>query len=337
MTTPDLTVVLERFGLTPADVAETFAELTRQIADEVAVVEAAQRDGTAWPVVDFAAVGSGRVADDIVAAVSRRGCVVVRGTFSRELALDWDGQIADYLATNRFEERFAERYPDAAETGSRIWGVYWSPPQVAARQHSNMATTRRFLNSFWRHDSGGRDWFDPDRDIGYPDRLRRRAPGAASRGLRAHSDAVSSGGWRIEENLRVFRHVLAGELDRFDPWDGAHRTVADQESTAPSSVFRTFQGWTALSEMLPVDGVLHAIPIPRAAAYMLLRGVAGELGLLDGEAEPAPTRFRADELLMRAMVPIPEVAPGDTVWWLSLIHISEPTRPPLLSRMPSSA
>ena len=80
-------------------------------------------------------------------------------------------------------------------------------------------------------------------------------------------------------------------------------------------MFRTFQGWTALSEMHPADGVLHAVPIPLAAAYMLVRGVAGELGLLGDEPATAPRRFRADDLLMRAMVPIPPVAPGDTVWW----------------------
>jgi hypothetical protein len=184
-----------------------------------------------------------------------------------------------------------------------------------------MEATRRFLNSFWRHRSDGHDWFDPDHDIGYPDRLRRRAPGATANGLSAHSDAVSSGGWRIEENVRVFRHVLAGDVDRFDPWDAAHRTGIDLDPGAPSGVFRTFQGWTALSDMHPDDGVLHTIPIPLAAAYMLVRGIAGELGLLGGDPEPAPRRFRADELLTRALVPIPAVEPGDTVWWHSdVIH-----------------
>ncbi|WP_116439644.1 YbiU family protein, partial [Klebsiella pneumoniae] len=37
------------------------------------------------------------------------------------------------------------------------------------------------------------------------------------------------------------------------------------------SVFRTFQGWTALSDMLPGQGLLHVVPIPEAMAYVLLR------------------------------------------------------------------
>jgi len=315
VTVADLPALLDRVGLTRDDVSDLFDALTARITSEVEMVEAERREGGVWPTVEFADVAAGRVDDRSIDAVSRRGVVVVRGTFDRADAVEWDRRVADYLATNRFEERFAERYPEAAATGSRIWGVYWSPAQVAARQHPNMEVTRRFLNSFWRHRSGGRDWFDPARDIGYPDRLRRRAPGVESKGLPPHSDAVSSGGWRLAENERVFRHVLAGNPERYDPWDAAHRTGADQESTAPSSVFRTFQGWTALSDMHPSDGVLHTIPIPSAAAYMLVRGIARELGVCGDEPEEAPRRFRADDLLLRATVPIPPVEPGDTVWW----------------------
>jgi len=315
VTTPDLSALLQRVGLARDDVARLLDVATERMRVEVAAVLAEQESGSAFPVVDFADVAAGVVGDDAVAAVRRRGCVVLRGTFAREQAERWDASVADYLATNRFDEAFAARYPEAAATGSRIWGVYWSPAQVEARQHPDMQTARRFLNSFWRHESEGQTWLDPDRDLGYPDRLRRRSPGATARGLPPHSDSVSTGGWRIDENTLVFRHVLAGEFDRYDPWDAAHRTSADPPPTAPSSVFRTFQGWTALSEMHPSDGVLHVIPIPSVAAYLLVRGIAGELGLLPGGPEEAPPRFRADDLVLPAMVPIPAVQPGDTVWW----------------------
>ena len=35
-------------------------------------------------------------------------------------------------------------------------------------------------------------------------------------------------------------------------------------------VFRTFQGWTALSDMAHDQGVLHTVPIPEAMGYLLL-------------------------------------------------------------------
>ena len=37
------------------------------------------------------------------------------------------------------------------------------------------------------------------------------------------------------------------------------------------SAFRTFQGWTALSDMDHDQGVLHTVPIPEAMAYLMLR------------------------------------------------------------------
>ena len=58
------------------------------------------------------------------------------------------------------------------------------------------------------------------------------------------------------------------------------------------SVFRTFQGWTALSDMQPDDGVLHVIPIPSAMAYVLLRALQDDVaaddlcGAANGQALP---------------------------------------------------
>lgn len=319
MIDPRLAALLDRHGLTPDRVAELFGIAAERMRTEVAAVVAEAEQRAAVPIVSFADIAAGTVDDSSVDAVRRRGCTVVRGTFDRPLAEQWDDDVARYLEQNRFEHEYLARYPDGG--GRRIWGVYWSPSQVAARQHEHMEATRSFLNSLWRHESDGRSWFDPDDDIGYPDRLRRRAPGVEASGLPPHSDAASCRGWRIVENEHVFREVLAGRFDAYDPWDAAYRTTADPDRDAPSSVFRTFQGWTALSEMRPDDGVLHLLPIPRAAAYMLLRGIAGELGLLGVEPEPAPNRFGADELLLPALVPIPAVEPGDTVWWHSdVIH-----------------
>ena len=61
------------------------------------------------------------------------------------------------------------------------------------------------------------------------------------------------------------------------------------------SAFRTFQGWTALSDMLPSQGVLQRSRSPRAMAYLLLRAlqddVAGDdlCGAANGRALPSPS------------------------------------------------
>ena len=84
--------------------------------------------------------------------------------------------------------------------------------------------------------------------------------------MAAHADSPSVGGWRIAENQAVFAPLLTGGLDAYDPFDAAHRTGVEVESPVGCTVFRTFQGWTALSEMRPEDGVLHVVPIPPRSA-----------------------------------------------------------------------
>ena len=85
------------------------------------------------------------------------------------------------------------------------------------------------------------------------------------------------------------------------------------------SVFRTFQGWTALSEMRPDDGVLHVIPIPTAMGLVLLRALQDDIADddlcgADNDRVLAVTEQYHD-LLLPAYGPIPAVEPGDTVWW----------------------
>jgi Gig2-like len=306
--------LLTRLRIGADHVADVLAESRAAMERRVAEIVVQQRaGGSAFPVIDFDDVLAGRVTESARDAIRSAGCVVLRGTFARAQAEAWDAELAEYIEHNAFRDRFLEKHPGAADA-ARIWPVYWSRPQVAARQHARMAAARRFLNGLWTFESSGTRWFEPDHDIGYPDRVRRREPGAVSKGLPAHADSPSVGGWRVPENQAVFAPLLTGGLAAYDAFDAAYRTGTPVESPVGCTVFRTFQGWTALSDMHPDDGVLHVVPIPAAVGYRLVHGLAGELGLL-GEPVPAPRRDAADELLTRALVPIPVIEPGDTVWW----------------------
>jgi len=71
------------------------------------------------------------------------------------------------------------------------------------------------------------------------------------------------------------------------------------------------------------------VPIARAIAWVLLRPFAANVpedSLCGAEASPAlriGPQWHAP--LLRALVPIPQVQPGDTVWWHpDLIHAVEP-------------
>jgi Protein of unknown function (DUF1479) len=310
--------LIGRAGRNAGEVADLLAELRASVASQAELVRAASDAGEpVYPEVAMADVLAGMVPAGTLASIRATGCAIVRGTFERSVAEEWDAELGEYLARNAFRTRLEGAVPEAA-TGSRIWGVYWSRPQVQARQHDRMVAVRRFLNTLWRHESCGRRWFDPDDDIGYPDRVRRREPGAVSRGLGCHGDAPAVGGWRYLENQLVFADLLAGGPGSYDPWDAAHRTTLADPSIVGTTVFRTFQGWTALSEMQPADGVLHVAPILDAVAYRYVAGLAGELGVGEGAGAvpgPAPHRDHGDDLVRSALVPIPAIEPGDSVWW----------------------
>ena len=314
-----------------------FAEVEAAIRTEVAEVAAA---GTGWPEVRYADIAAGTVPAETRQAIRRTGVAVVRGTFPRAQAERWDTELAEYLAVNRFAETYQGPADDVfaglASSQPQIYPVYWSKPQIQARQHEHMAATRTFLNSFWRNESEGRVWFDPARDTAYPDRIRRRPPNSGSLGLSPHTDSGSVERWLLPAYQRVFRHVLSGDWRQYDPWDGAYRTEADEfSSTVMCSAFRTFQGWTALSEMRPGDGVLHVVPIPAAMMYVVLRALRDDVpaddlcGAANGQSLPITEKYHS--ILLPALTSIPAVEPGDTVWWHGdVIHSvadgSNPTR-----------
>ena len=198
--------------------------------------------------------------------------------------------------------------------------MYWSRPQVQARQAVEMATTKRWMNRLWDADAPAGPEFDVDEDYAYADRTRRRAPGDSTLGLSPHMDAGSYERWVDPAFRRIYAPLFAGAFDAYDPWRGAYRTqTREYESPAVSSMFRTFQGWTALTEQGPGDGTLELVPIADAIGHVLLRALQDDV---PGDELPLAKPGRAlgvDERwhpeLIGALVPIQTVEPGDTVWW----------------------
>ena len=96
------------------------------------------------------------------------------------------------------------------------------------------------------------------------------------------------------------------------------RTI-EFESPAVAHVFRTFQGWTALTEQGPSDGTLQLIPIAKGIAYVLTRALRDDVeenelcGSKPGRALSVNKDYHS--LLLKGLVSIPKMKPGDTVWW----------------------
>ncbi|MGY3201344.1 DUF1479 domain-containing protein [Streptomyces sp. TE5632] len=328
---PALRARIEASGRT---VEEVFAVVEERVRARLAEIQADKERGeTVWPVIDYADIANGTVTPEQLDKLRRRGCLVVRGHFERDQALAWDASIVDYVERNEFFENYRGPGDDFfGSVGSKpeIYPIYWSQAQMEARQSDRMANVQSFLNSLWKHESEGVQWFDPDRDALYPDRIRRRPPGADSGGLGTHLDPGTLDLWMTQAYQQAFRHLFDGSVEEYDPWDAAHRTAGPQyPGSTMCSAFRTFQGWTALSDMDHDQGVLHTVPIPEAMAYLMLRPLLPDVpdddmcGVTTNQVFPADEKWHP--LLMEALTGIPDVKAGDSVWWhCDMIHSVAP-------------
>ncbi|WP_031509189.1 DUF1479 domain-containing protein [Streptomyces megasporus] len=328
---PALRARIEASGRT---VAEVFAAVEERIEARVAEIEADRERGeSVWPIIDYADIANGTVTAEQLDKLRRRGCLVVRGHFDREQALAWDADIVDYVERNKFFENYSGPGDDFfGSVGSKpeIYPIYWSPAQMEARQSDRMADVQVFLNRLWKHESDGVRWFDPERNAVYPDRIRRRPPGTDSAGLGTHCDPGTLDLWMTGEYQRAFHHLFDGTVEEYDPWDASHRTAGPQyPGTTMCSAFRTFQGWTALSDMDHDQGVLHTVPIPEAMAYLMLRPLLPDVpeddmcGVTVNRVFPVSEQWHAP--LLRALTGLPDIKAGDSVWWhCDMIHSVAP-------------
>jgi hypothetical protein len=275
------------------------------------------------PELSYQQIKDGKVSDATRAAIHRTGCAVVRGVFSATQATEWFEEVGRYLEDNEYErkeveKRSLDKYFSALKAGKpQIFNVYWSRPQVLARQDAKLAETRGFLDRLWVNYQG---IFDPDLQCTYADRVRRRQPGDKTLGLSPHMDAGTVERWIDPGYQSVYEKVFAGDWRGYNPFDAKHRLETREiPSPAVSSVLRTYQGWTALTRQGPKDGTLRVVPIAEGISYVLLRAMQEDVpeNELCGAAPGRALGIRPEwhQEMMAGTVSIPQVEPGDTVWW----------------------
>ena len=300
-----------------------YADVKDHVTRAVDIVRTEVAAGRAVvPELDFRDIRNHTVPDTLPQSIRKTGCVVVRGVFPADLARDWFSEVGEYLETNHYEQlegekRSLDKYFSALKAGKpQVFNIYWSKPQVMARQDAKLAETRVFLDRLWKYEGV----FNPDRQCTYADRVRRRQPGDKTLGLSPHMDAGTVERWTDPGYQNVYENIFAGDWQGYDPFDATHR-LNTQEIPSPAvcSMFRTYQGWTALTRQGPIDGTLRLIPIAEGIAYVLLRALQEDVdeadlcGAAPGRALGVSPEWHSD--LIAGLVSIPEVMPGDTVFW----------------------
>ena len=309
------------------DLKGIFNDLESDIKAEVSIIENLIKDGkTVIPEIHYEAINNEQVDKTIIASIKHRGCVVIRNVFPKSQVEDWNDELVEYITENGYYEQCQEKvhldqYFSTLQSGKpQVFGIYWSRPQVLARQDKRMAKTKAWLNNLWMCEQNGELGIDPNKECTYADRIRRREPGDNTLGVSPHTDAGSIERWIDKGYQRVYRHVFSGTWQDYDPFDATYRTeISEIPSPAVSRVFRTFQGWTALTEQGPSDGTLKLIPIVRNIVYILYRALLDDVpedslcGASPGRALNTSPEWH--DLPLRGLVSIPNLFPGDTVWW----------------------
>jgi Gig2-like len=306
--------------------ASVFHEVESEMRSRVAQIAKEREAGEAViPVLSYRDIAAGTVSSETISKVRDRGACVVRETFAPEQTRAWDDEIAGYVEENRLNEKLANAAEDKyfgalAAAKPQIYGIYWSRPQVQARQSESLTRVRAFLNGLWLAESEGRRHFDSDQVPVYADRIRRRPPGSSSLGLSPHVDGGSVERWLGPNFRNVYRHVFSGDWQEYNAFDGAWRQDAEEiPSPAVCSMFRTFQGWTALTRQGQGDGTLQLIPIANSMMYILLRALQDDVretelcGANPGRALSVEPEWHG--LLLGGLTSIPLMQPGDTVFW----------------------
>jgi len=315
--------------------AEVFRQVETEMRRRVDIIVKERESGqSVIPILQYSDINADTVPADMIAKIKDRGACVIRRTFDPAQAQAWDNEIATYVEENGLDAKLANAAEDKyfgtlASAKPQIYGIYWSRPQVQARQSESLTRVRVFLNNLWQAESEGQRHFDPNVVPVYADRIRRRPPGSASLGLSPHVDGGSVERWLDENFRKVYRHVFSGDWRNYSAFNAAYRPeVRELPSPAVCSMFRTFQGWTALTRQGQGDGTLQLIPIAESMVYVLLRALQDDVpeddlcGAAPGRALSVNPQYHS--LLLQALSSIPLMEPGDTVFWHSdVVHAVE--------------
>ena len=305
---------------------DNFLRIEKFIEEEVLKIQALKKNNSnIIPEINFHDLNN--QSEKIVNEVKKRGCVVIRNVFENDQMIKMNSELESYIEDNNYYDDQRKKadidqyFSDLKSGKPQIFGLYWSKPQVNIRQSLELNKVKTWLNHLWEHkDHNNNLIFDPNNELVYADRVRRREPGDSTLGLSPHCDAGSVERWIDQGYQSVYEKIFSDDFENYDPFNAIFRDSTQEiESPAVSHVFRTFQGWVALTAQGPGDGTLQLIPIAKSMAYILTRALmddVDESNLCDSKpARALSINNKYHSLLLKGLVSIPKMNPGDTVWW----------------------
>ncbi|KZT07579.1 DUF1479-domain-containing protein [Laetiporus sulphureus 93-53] len=319
---------------------ELLAELD-QVTAEIA------KEGTNYvPQVKFSELAT--LNPERVEEIRRKGSVIIRDVVDDIEAASWKDWLQEYVTTNPGIDGFPA-------DDKQFFQLYWTKSQVRARGHPNVLAVTSWLNNMYHVRSDAKiENVDLSTSLTYADRFRIRHPGVQ---WDAHPPHVDGGGierWEDPTFRNCFAELLSGDWRSHDPYDLENRINARTSMygrVGQSTVFRTYQGWLAVSETAPREGTLQVFPnVYLSNAYTILRPFFRQIPGTENALDPknweydisssdfpgvysAGSGFRGPwpnakthphMKLDETMVSVPKVCPGDMVFWhCDVVHAVE--------------
>ncbi|KAF9223302.1 DUF1479-domain-containing protein [Gyrodon lividus] len=321
-------------------------DLLNELAKRTA--EIAQEGPNFFPQVSFADLE--KLTPEEMDVIRRKGTIVIRDVVVPKEASGWKTALDEFIKANPHAEGFPEN-------NKQFFHLYWTRPQVQARAHPNVLKASAWLNNLYHAKSGKMpEGVDLSVPLVYADRFRIRHPGVQWDVHPPHVDGGAIERWEDANFRRCFQDILSGNWRQHDPYELEHRLDARSSlygRPSQATVFRTFQGWLAMSETAPTQGTLRAFPdVALSNAYTILRPffratvAPGSPDILDaknwkfdistadfpgitpsgtGFTGPQPTPDLHPHLrLDKTMTSVPMVHPGDMVFWhCDVVHSVE--------------
>ena len=239
----------------------------------------------------------------VIEDIKKRGCVIIRDVFEDKFIENLNFQLERYIDENNYYEDQKKKadldkyFSDLKSGKPQIYGLYWSKAQIEIRHSEQMAKVKKWLNNLWIFKNDEYEVFDPNKELSYADRVRRREPGDDTLGLSPHCDAGSVERWTDKYYQEIYKDIFSDNFEKYNPFDAKYRDrTIEFESPAVAHVFTR-----ALQDDVPKKELC---------------------GSKLGRALSVNKDYHS--LLLKGLISIPKMKPGDTIWWHpDVIHAVE--------------
>ncbi|KAF9532701.1 DUF1479-domain-containing protein [Crepidotus variabilis] len=332
-----------------ANVTNAWAEI---LAESDKTTKTIKEQGTEYvPQVSFTDLPN--LSEDEIEKIRRRGTVVIKDVVDDKQAAAWKDELKQFIQTNPSVQGVPADDPQFFE-------LYWTKPQVEARSHPNLLAATVWLSNLYhfqdKESASKFEGVNVNVPLTYADRFRIRRGGFPWAFHPPHVDGGTIERWEDPTFRGCFREIFSGNWRAHDPYELEARLNARSSLYGrpnQSSIFRTFQGWLAMSEIAPTQGTLKVFPdVFLSNVYTILRPFFTPLVPVDsseifdpknwkfdlstsefhgisprdgGFLGPRPTpESHPNMRLEDTMVSVPKVKPGDAVFWhCDVVHAVE--------------